>query len=105
MLLGYEGFHWPVPLNEGIGRSYRKRDVGYKAAKCKEGHRYIFVYFDKWSNFWWSPVRLDHSVYDIYNDQQDPSLLIFKIGILYMLIRLHGLNDREFFFYVTPVVI
>ena len=55
-----------------VGGVTGKRDVGYKAAKCKEGHGYIFVYFDKWSNFWWSPVRLDHSAYDIYNDQQDP---------------------------------
>ena len=39
------------------------------------------------------PVRLDHSAYDIYNDQQDPSLLIFKIGILYILIRLYRLDD------------
>ena len=98
-----------------VGGVTGKRDVGYKAAKCKEGHGYIFVYFDKWSNFWWSPVRLDHSAYDIYNDQQDPSLLILKIGILYILIRLYRLdddwpdiqveNDREFFFHVTPVII
>ena len=49
-----------------VGGVTGKRDVGYKAANCKEGHGYIFVYFDKWSNFRWSPVRLDHSAYDIY---------------------------------------
>ena len=38
-------------------------------------------------------MRLDHSAYDIYNDQQDPSLLIFKMGILYILIRLYRLDD------------
>ena len=29
----------------------------------------------------------------VYNDQQDPSLLIFHIGILYMLIRLYRLDN------------
>ena len=29
-----------------VGGVTGKRDVGYKAAKCKEGHGYIFVYFD-----------------------------------------------------------
>ena len=42
MLLEYAGFHWPVSLKEGSGRSYRKRDVRRKAATYKEGHGYIF---------------------------------------------------------------
>ena len=57
---------------------------GTRPRSAKEGHGYIFVYFDKWSNFWWSPVRLDHSAYDIYNDQQDPSLLLQNRNYIYI---------------------
>ena len=33
-----------VEGEEGSGQSYRKRDVGCKAAKCIEGHGYIYIY-------------------------------------------------------------
>ena len=44
MLLGYEGFHWPVSLNEGSGRSYRKRDVGYIRPRSAKKVREIFLF-------------------------------------------------------------
>ena len=34
-----------VERGGGSGQSYRKRDAGCKAAKCKEGHGYIYIIF------------------------------------------------------------
>ena len=42
MLLGYEGFHWPVSLNEGSGRSYRKT---WRRVQGREVQRRSRIYF------------------------------------------------------------
>ena len=42
MLLGYEGFHWPVSLNEGSGRSNRKT---WRRVQGREVQRRSRIYF------------------------------------------------------------